>query len=110
MKKFLGKAFCLAMACALLCGAIACSPKTPEETGESTTGGNGLIETGVAAEYLPQLSEIKKYSGTINVDMIFGKHEYGWKAVKQAYQALQPGVNVKLTNYGSEDLSESSLP
>ena len=101
MKKFLGKAFCLAMACALLCGAIACSPKTPEETGESTTGGNGLIETGVAAEYLPQLSEIKKYSGTINVDMIFGKHEYGWKAVKQAYQALQPGVNVKLTNYGS---------
>lgn len=85
MKKFLGKAFCLAMACALLCGAIACSPKTPEETGESTTGGNGLIETGVAAEYLPQLSEIKKYSGTINVDMIFGKHEYGWKAVKQAF-------------------------
>ncbi len=112
-KKFLS----LIAASVLFAACVSCGNKTPsgssdgagttsagESSGESGDSlPEGLIDTGVAKEYLPVVSELKKYAGEVNVDMIFGKHEAGWKAVKQAYQALQPDVTVNLRSHGGSD-------
>lgn len=115
MKTFI----CALLSALLFIACAACnnnkqSDSVTDTAGGSSGGGNtsttesqglpdGIIDTGIDDAYLPVVSDIKKYSGEVNVDMIFGKHESGWKAVKQAYQALQPQVTVNLRSHGGSD-------
>lgn len=115
MKTFI----CALLSALLFIACAACnnnkqSDSVTDTAGGSSGGGNtsttesqglpdGIIDTGIDDAYLPVVSDIKKYSGEVNVDMIFGKHESGWKAVKQAYQALQPQVTVNLSSHGGSD-------
>lgn len=71
--------------------------------GSSTVLNEALIDVGLDADLLPDMDNIVERSGTVYVDMVFGKQLSGWKAVQQAYTAIQPKVNVKLTNYGGTE-------
>ena len=47
------------------------------------------------------------YTGQIDVDLVCGKTKPGWDAVKAAYEKIQPGVMVKLTEHSDGTYKDS---
>lgn len=80
--------------------------RTPVPLPTPTPTDNRLVECeGLAEDMYPDLDAIdaaEQLTGTVNVNMVFGTTYAGWEAVEKAYEKIQTGVDIVLTNYGDD--------
>ncbi len=112
-KKIFKKLMALAMCCSTIFSVAACGGGETSESGNS--GGNsGMITAkpltaaelgeGFNTTYLPDASQIRQYSGKIDVRLDFEGTQPGWEALANEYERLQGNgviVDVDATLSGS---------
>ena len=110
-KKIFKKMMALALCCSSLFSVVACGGG---DTSESSGGAAGMISVapltaaelgeGFNAQYLPAASQIRQYSGKIDICLDFEGTQAGWQALAKEYQRLQGNgviVNVNTQYTGS---------
>ncbi len=123
MKKKLTMFLALALSCTTVLAACdsgsSASSGGNSQDSSGSTGNSNMISTqplsvndlgaGFNADYLPDVSSIKQYSGKVDVCLDFEGTQSGWRALKDEYERLQGGavqVNIN-TQYAGSSYSQN---